>query len=209
MAPLPEVGVLTGQLVRLEPLSTDHEAGLTIAAAEDRSSFTYTAVPDGRAAMAAEIGRLTAARWVGVLVPFAQVRVADGRPIGLTTLRSARRRTPATPPYAVEIGGTWLAASAQRTGVNREAKLLLLTCAFDHWGVGRVDLTTDVRNRRSRAAITAIGATFEGVLRSWQPSLAAGEADRLRDSAMYSIIAAEWPGIRRALTSGIGADGTS
>jgi RimJ/RimL family protein N-acetyltransferase len=102
-------------------------------------------------------------------------------------------------PYAVEIGGTWLAASAQGTGINVDAKLLLLTHAFEHWQVGRVDLKTDARNERSRNAIARIGATFEGVLRSWQPSLVAGEEGRLRDTAMFSIVAGEWPAVRARL----------
>jgi RimJ/RimL family protein N-acetyltransferase len=97
---------------------------------------------------------------------------------------SLRTRDGDAAPYAVGIGGTWLAASAQRTGVNREAKLLLLTHAFDHWHVGRVEIQTDARNARSRAAISALGATFEGTLRNWQPSHVAGEEHRLRDSAM-------------------------
>ncbi len=96
----------------------------------------------------------------------------------------------------MEIGGTWLAASAQRTGINVEAKLLLLAHAFDEWGTARVDLKTDARNAKARAAIEGLGARLDGVLRSWQPSQAPGEADRLRDSAMYSILAAEWPAAR-------------
>ena len=110
-----------------------------------------------------------------------------------------RSRSTADPPYAVEIGGTWLAASAQRTGINIEAKLLLLTHAFDTWSVGRVDFKTDARNERSRGAIAALGATFEGILRNWQPSHAPGEEGRLRDSAMYSITAVEWPAVRSHL----------
>ena len=90
-------------------------------------------------------------------------------------------------------------APAQRRGFNREAKLLLLTHAFEQWRVGRVDLKTDARNARSRAAIGGIGARLEGVLRSWQPSLVAGEEGRLRDSAIYSIVADEWPGVRHRL----------
>jgi RimJ/RimL family protein N-acetyltransferase len=101
----------------------------------------------------------------------------------------------------VEIGGTWLSSSAQRTAMNTEAKLLLLTHAFEQWGVGRVDLKTDARNERSRNAMARIGGTFEGVLRQWQPSQVVGEENLLRDSAMFSVIAAQWPEVRDALKS--------
>ena len=113
-------------------------------------------------------------------------------------------RGPETADYredlcAVEVGWTWLAASAQRTGINREAKLLLFTYAFESLGVARVDLKTDARNERSRRAIAGRGATFEGVLRSGSRSHAEGETGRLRDSAMFSVVAAEWPAVRTHL----------
>jgi RimJ/RimL family protein N-acetyltransferase len=107
-------------------------------------------------------------------------------------------------PYAVEVGGTWLAHSAQRTGINVEAKLLLFTHAFETWGVGRVDLKTDARNARSRNAIEGVGATFEGILHSWQPSHAKGERGQLRDSAMHSIVAADWPDVCARLQARLG-----
>jgi Fe2+ or Zn2+ uptake regulation protein len=93
---------------------------------------------------------------------------------------------------AVEIGYTWLASSAQHTGINVESKLLLLAHAFERWGVARVDIKTDVRNLRSRRAIEKLGAQFEGILRNWSQSWAAGEEGHLRDSAMYSVIRADW-----------------
>jgi N-acetyltransferase len=86
--------------------------------------------------------------------------------------------------YAVEVGFTWLAASAQRTGLNAEAKLLLFNHAFEHWGVARVDLKTDARNTVSRNAVERTGARCEGVLWRWSRSWAPGEAGLLRDSAM-------------------------
>ena len=103
-------------------------------------------------------------------------------------------------PDAVEIGGTWLAASAQRTGANTEAKLLMLTHAFETWNVQRVDFKTDARHARSRAAIERLGAQFDGIMRNWQASLVPGEEGQARDSAMYSIIPSEWPAIRSRLT---------
>jgi RimJ/RimL family protein N-acetyltransferase len=100
---------------------------------------------------------------------------------------------------AIEVGWTWLAASAQGTGINAEAKLLLFTYAFEALGVARVDLKTDARNQRSRRAMERLGARFEGILRSWSPSWAPGEAGMLRDSAMFSVVAAEWPTVKAAL----------
>jgi RimJ/RimL family protein N-acetyltransferase len=102
-------------------------------------------------------------------------------------------------PFAVEIGGTWLGQGAQRSGINTEAKYLLLRYAFEEWGVARVDLKTDARNARSWSAIERIGATFEGVLRNWQPSLVTGEETQYRDSAIFSITSDEWPEVRRHL----------
>jgi N-acetyltransferase len=95
----------------------------------------------------------------------------------------------------------------QGTGINAEAKLLLLLLllllryAFETLGVVRVDLKTDARNQQSRAAIAALGAQFEGVLRSWSRSWAAGEEGKLRDSALFSVIEAEWPTVRSSLTA--------
>ena len=105
---------------------------------------------------------------------------------------------------AIEIGFTWLGASAQGSGINAEAKLLLMSHAFDRLRVARVDLKTDARNLRCRRAIEALGATFEGVLRSWSPSWAPGEEGRLRDSAMYSVIAPEWDTVRERLARRVG-----
>ena len=98
-------------------------------------------------------------------------------------------------PDAVEIGSTWLAPSAQRTAINTHAKLLMLTHAFEAWAVLRVTLKTDARNLRSRAAIERIGARFDGVLRAHMPAFDGG----VRDTAFYSIVAVEWPELRRAL----------
>ena len=105
------------------------------------------------------------------------------------------RRREADPPDVVEIGHAWLTPSAQRTGVFPAACLLLFTEAFERWRVHRVTLKTDARNQRSRAAIARLGGTFEGILRSHLPA-----ADgRIRDTAMFSVLAAEWPAIRKQL----------
>ncbi len=127
---------------------------------------------------------LLAARESGQALPFVQVRRADETVVGATRYLSFRHHPITKWLYAVEVGGTWLTPDAHGTGVNVEAKLLLLTHAFESWGVERVDLKTDARNTQSRAAIERLGARFEGVLRRWQPSHVCGEEGRLRDSAM-------------------------
>jgi N-acetyltransferase len=196
-----DVATLVGERVRLEPLRVEHVADLDDASEADRSTFGFTSVPPPGEAMLRYVRDLIAARDAGEVVPFAQVDTAVGRAVGSTRFLSLRRRPGASVPYAVEIGGTWLATSAQGTGINREAKLLLLTHAFEVWAVGRVDFKTDARNARSRAAIAALGATFEAVLRNWQESHVEGEADLLRDSAMYSIVDSDWPSVRGTLES--------
>ena len=102
-------------------------------------------------------------------------------------------------PDEVEIGGTWLAADAQRSAINTEAKLLLLTHAFDVWAVTRVALATDSRNARSRSAIERIGARYEGTLRHHRPSLMAGEVGRARDTALFAITDDDWPQVHDRL----------
>jgi N-acetyltransferase len=195
------VPVLSGKLVRLEPLGREHLEDLVASVAGDRSTFGFATVPDGPGAVAAYVEqRLVRAR-AGELVPFAQVRLADQRAVGSTSFGNLRRRAPGEALYAVEVGGTWLGADAQRTGINVEAKLLLLTHAFEAWRVDRVDIKTDARNERAQMAILALGARFEGVLRRWQPSQVAGEEDRLRDTAMYSVVDDEWPSVRDHLRS--------
>jgi len=194
-----EIPVLPGDLVRLEPLSFDHSPDLAVAADEDRSTFGHTWVPTG-SQVREYIGHQLEQAGSGKLTPFAQIRQADNRAVGCTAYWDPRA-WPGRPdqPCAVEIGWTWLASSAQGTGINVEAKLLLLTHAFDQLGVARVDLKTDARNVRSRRAIEGLGARFEGVLRNWSPSWAPGEEGELRDSAMYSFIDVEWPGCADAL----------
>ncbi len=197
----PAALTLAGRAVRLEPIAMDHAASLAELAARDRSTFGFTAVPHSSDEMAAMIATLLASWGRGEVVPFTQVRVADDQPVGMTRFLTIRRWRGRTSPDAVEIGGTWLAREAQGTQINREAKYLMLRHAFEVWGVERVDLKTDARNERSRAAIEAIGARCEGVLRAWQPSWVPGEEGRARDTAMYSIIATEWPSARDGLAA--------
>lgn len=194
-----EIPAVSGRIVRLEPLAPEHVDGLIAAAGENRGSFAFTTVPHGRAEVEVYVHALLEAANRGETVPFAQLRASDDSVAGITRFLAPRFASRSSTPYAVEIGGTWLAASAQRTGLNVEAKLLLLSYAFDVWRVGRVDFKTDARNERSRAAIAALGAEFEGVLRNWQPSHADGEEGRLRDSAMYAVVDSQWPDVRARL----------
>jgi RimJ/RimL family protein N-acetyltransferase len=180
-------------------MQPSHVDGLVAAANGDRSTYAYMIVPPTRDEMAVYVDDLLRQHEDGVSVPFAQVSVESQRVVGATRFMTIRRNEDGSVPYAVEIGGTWLTGSAQRTAVNSEAKLLLFTYAFETWGVGRVDLKGDARNERSRTAMARIGATFEGVLRQWQPSMVAGEEDLLRDTAMYSVVANEWPTVRSTL----------
>lgn len=172
--------VLAGGLVRLEPLDHRHAADLGEAAEEDRGSYAFTWVPradEVQAYIDAQLGRAATGR----LAPYAQVSTATGRAVGVTAYWEPRSWLTDDRLDAVEVGFTWLAGSAQGTGVNAEAKLLLFRHAFEEWGVSRVDLKTDARNDRSRAAIQSVGARFEGVLRNWSRSWAPGEEGRLRD----------------------------
>jgi RimJ/RimL family protein N-acetyltransferase len=189
---------LAGRFVTLEPLSLAHLDGLVAAAAESRATYGLTHVPDTRAAMRAYIEAALASP----AVPFATV-AADGRVVGSTRFGNLEHWSwpegprPDGSPDAVEIGWTWLAASAQRSAINSEAKLLMLGHAFEDWRVHRVTLKTDARNQRSRAAIERLGARLDGVLRAHMPAADGG----VRDSAVYSILAAEWPAARARLVA--------
>ncbi|MFJ3665314.1 GNAT family N-acetyltransferase [Streptomyces sp. NPDC090106] len=189
---------LEGALVRLEPLGHRHAAELATAAEEDRGSYAYTWVPRADE-VAGYIDAQLARAASGRLAPYAQISAATGRAVGATSFWDPRSWLSDDALDAVEIGFTWLSAPAQGTGVNAEAKYLLFRHAFEEWGVSRVDLKTDARNARSRAAITSVGARFEGVLRNWSRSWAPGEEGRLRDSAVFSLTSQEWPGTRTLL----------
>jgi RimJ/RimL family protein N-acetyltransferase len=192
--------VLEGEHVRLEPLTMAHADGLLAAASEDQSTYVWTRAPaPDPAGVVAFIDEALA--WPG-RIGFATVWLDEDRVVGSTSYFTEcwewdGHAGPPGAPDAVEIGGTWLAASAQRTVVNTEAKLLMLVQAFEVWRVQRVALKTDARNERSRAAIERMGARFEGILRSHMPGL--GPAGGLRDSAFFSILPDEWPAVRSRL----------
>lgn len=198
-----DIGALEGTRVRLEPLQLSHLDGLVEAAQEGRDRFALTTVPDGVEAMRAYVEGTIALRDHNEAVPFTTIDARTGRIVGSTRFcnfehwlwPAAHRPRPAEIPDAVEIGYTWLAASAQRTGLNREAKLLMLQVAFDRWEAFRVTLKTDARNERSRTAIAGIGAKLDGVLRSGAAASDGGP----RDSAIFSILASEWPEVRARL----------
>lgn len=189
---------LSGRWVVLSPLGREHVDDLVAAASVDRSSYGHTVVPDGREAMASYVDALLADRAAGRVVPFVQLDAATGRPVGCTRLFELQWWSGRDVPDELEIGGTWLSATAQRSGINTEAKYLLLGHAFDTLDVWRVAICTDAENHRSRAAIERIGAMFEGVLRNHRAK-ADAVPPRARDTAVYSIIRDEWPRIRTAL----------
>ena len=197
--PALDVGDLVGTHVVLERLRADHVAAIAAAGSGDRSTFGWTGVPGDHAEAEAYVATLLADAACSRAAPFVQRRTTDGTIVGCTRFMSPSWPLGRQDPDEVEVGGTWLAAHAQRSPINSEAKLLLLTHAFDVWSVQRVAICTDDRNDRSRRAIERLGATFEGVLRRHRPSTATGEAGMLRNTAVYSIIAEDWPAIRDRL----------
>lgn len=196
--------ILSGGMVRLVPLEPSHADALAAASAGDAELYRWSAVPQGAAAAAKYIATALASQQAGTAVPFATVRVADNAVIGSTRFFDIERwawpeghpRHDRTDPDVCEIGYTWLSHDAIRTGANTEAKLLMLAHAFEVWQVLRVCLHTDARNERSRAAIERIGGKFEGLLRSHRMAVEFIP----RESARYSILAAEWPEVKMKLT---------
>jgi RimJ/RimL family protein N-acetyltransferase len=208
--------VLEGRFVRLEPLTESHVPALVEAAALDRSNYQWAYVPDGTKHMTAYVLDALASVASGAHVAFATVRKAEApegtdgdRVVGSTRFcevsywkwppgaEHQRRGV----PDVTDIGFTWLAGPAQRTPINTEAKLLMMTHAFEVWEVHRVALQTDVRNARSRAAIERIGGQLDGILRADRP----GSDDTVRTSARFSIMAAEWPAVKARLAARLDA----
>ena len=186
--------VLDGKYVRLEPLTLAHEKDLARAAADGElwnSDVTIIPKPDG---MKAYIDAALRGFELGFELPFAIVRKSDSAPqvVGTTRFYEVFHKD-----LKAAIGYTWLGKSAQRTPINTEAKLLLLTHAFETWKCVRVELITDVLNIQSRAAILRLGAKQEGVLRN-HLILPSG---RVRDSVVFSIIDSEWTDVRARLIS--------
>jgi RimJ/RimL family protein N-acetyltransferase len=194
--------VLAGRHVRLEPLLLEHAEPLLRAADASRATYAFQAVATTLPAMRAFVAAALAEEERGESLPFA-VFDAAGDLVGTTRFMGCEWwQWPGPPPEPVpagpdvlEIGWTWYAERAQRTGLNTEAKLLLCTQAFEALRVRRVSWKTDARNARSRAAILRLGARFDGILRAHR--VAADGA--IRDTAYFSMLAAEWPEAKRAL----------
>ncbi len=181
---------LTGAHVRLEPLAKDHCDALAAAAAEDELwRLWYTSVPAPQD-MTGEIERRLGLQAAGSMLPFTVLDQPKARVVGMTTymnIDKANRR--------LEIGSTWYARAVQRTALNTEAKLLLLTHAFEDLGCVAVEFRTHFLNQQSRRAIERLGAKLDGVLRSHQIA----KDGTLRDTAVYSVVASEWPTVRSHL----------
>jgi N-acetyltransferase len=189
---LPAIPTLTGDRVRLEPLSQGRAEEL-ISASEDGniSDLWYTVVPD-RQTMADEINRRLGLYQAGTMMPFATIDLTSGKAVGMTTFMNMKIEN-----LKVEIGSTWLARSAQGTVINPEAKLLMLTYAFNELGCNAVELRTHEKNEQSRAAIEKLGAQLDGILRNdmVMPN------GTIRNTAVYSITTEEWPTVRQGLRS--------
>jgi N-acetyltransferase len=186
-----EAPTLEGELVRLEPLARAHEDALWEASRDERT-WTWLSVhqPRTREELNAYLDAALANADAGLELPLATIRSNDGRVVGSTRYLALR------PEHrSVEVGWTWLHPEAWGTGINVEAKLLMLEHAFERMGCHRVELKTDARNERSRAAMAALPAQFEGVHRK-QMIVRDGER---RDSAWYSVIDDEWPEVRANL----------
>ncbi|MFN7004634.1 MAG: GNAT family N-acetyltransferase, partial [Roseinatronobacter sp.] len=147
----------------------------------------------------AEIDRRLALQSAGTMLPFAVIEPASGRAVGMTTYMNIDAATP-----RLEIGSTWVARRVQRTALNTEAKLLLLSHAFDTLDCIAVEFRTHFHNQQSRRAIERLGAKLDGVLRQHM-RLADGS---LRDTCVYSIIASEWPTVRAGLNWKLAQSGT-
>jgi RimJ/RimL family protein N-acetyltransferase len=183
--------ILEGQQVRLEPLTQAHAEPLLAAASDGELwNSTVTIVPS-RDTIRDYIQAALDGFAQGRELPFVTICKAADQIVGTTRFYEIRPND-----RAVAIGYTWLAKSAQRTAVNTESKLLLLTHAFEHWRCNRVELITDVLNAQSRTAILRLGAKQEGILRK-HLILPTG---RIRDSVLFSIIDEEWPEVKARLT---------
>jgi N-acetyltransferase len=181
---------MTGELVRLEPLDAGHHDELVAAASDGRLwELWYTSVPSP-SAMAADIASRLAQQQAGQMLPFVVRRTADGAVVGATTYCHVDAATP-----RLEVGHTWTARSAQRTGVNAASKLLLLTHAFEVLGCVAVEFRTHWHNRQSRAAIARLGAKQDGVLRNHRRM----PDGTMRDTVVFSILDTEWPAVRAGL----------
>jgi len=181
---------MMGRHVELVPLERHHHDELVDAVKDGELwRLWYTSIPVPEA-MAAEIDRRLKLQAAGTMLPFTVVECRTGQAVGMTTYMNIDGKTP-----RLEIGSTWYAGRVQRTPLNTEAKLLLLTHAFDTIGCIAVEFRTHFQNQQSRRAIERLGAKLDGILRQHM-RLPDGS---LRDSCVYSIIASEWAAVRSGL----------
>lgn len=181
---------LEGAHVRLEPLTMAHHEALW-EIAKDHELWRWTATDIRKPEdLAIYMETARAEQAAGRALPFATIAKSTGQPVGSTrfgNIEPLNRRA--------EIGWTWLGAAWQRTAVNTEAKLLMLTHAFETWGCIRVELKTDALNQASRAAIARLGAKEEGTMRRHMVT----QTGRVRDTVYYSILDDEWPALKARL----------
>ena len=180
-----------GTYVGIVPLCPTHAPDLeAVIAKSNLHKLLYVAIPEPTKIMQ-EIKRRNRLRVEGSMQPFAVIDKRTDRVVGMTTYMNIDATTP-----RLEIGSTWYCPSAQKTGLNTECKLLLLRNAFENLNCRAVEFRTHVMNHKSRHAIERLGAKFDGILRSHMvlPNGA------IRDTAVYSIIAAEWPNVEKNLT---------
>jgi len=188
----PQPITLTGNVVRLEPLSLNHIADLTQAACADPEIWRFMPYPTvrGEADMQAQIEDLLSRQARATDLPFAVWHLAEGRAIGMSRYLDIQVAND-----SIEIGGTWYTPAFQRTAVNTECKFLLFTHAFEALGCTRVQIKTDLRNERSQRAIERLGAVREGVLRAHMRMPDGYQ----RSSVYFSVLAEEWPTVRARL----------
>ncbi|MDB5321735.1 MAG: hypothetical protein JWN40_3366 [Phycisphaerales bacterium] len=189
--------LLSGRCVQLEPLDQRHREALR-AAADDERIWQHTLVVARGEGFEAWFDDVLAKRDAGWQIPFAVRRLATDQLVGSTSyldINPKHRR--------IEIGSTWYNPEVWGTAVNPECKLLLLTHAFQNLGMNRVAFVTDSRNQRSLAAIASLGAIREGICRAHMIS----QGGRVRDSVLFSIIAAEWPKVEEHLNARLAARG--
>jgi RimJ/RimL family protein N-acetyltransferase len=186
----PEPVTLRGEHVTLEPLGPHHHDDLVDAVRDGELwKLTYTTIPLPEK-MEAEIARRLALAHAGSMLPFAVIENASGKAVGMTTymnVDAVHRR--------LEIGSTWYRTRVQRTALNTECKLLLLTHAFETLQCIAVEFRTSLQNHRSQKAIERLGAQRDGILRN---HMVHGDGT-MRDTVVYSIIAEEWPSVRLRL----------
>ena len=185
---------LEGRLVRLEPMRRDHLDGLARVGLDPEIWRYVVTRPVDRAGLEAWMTTAMHNAEAGVELPFVTLERTTGMPVG-----SSRYLNIVPEHLRLEIGWSWVGRDLQRRGVNREAKLLMLTHAFDGLGCNRVEFKTDSLNESARRALAAVGATFEGIFRDHMVM----PEGRLRHSAWYSVTRQEWPAVRTALSASV------